>query len=114
MVARAQKEYEVTARNLRRLEALDQYLLEHFHITFGNRIMKQIRSYIPVYVACGGDELEALDDILSKKILRKLEMQNPIYLRSASAGLSAYFDELFGDDRMPLCKEFVARLQRTI
>ena len=114
MVARAQKEYEVTARNLRRLEALDQYLIEHFHITFGNRIMKQIRSYIPVYVACGGDELEALDDILSKKILRKLEMQNPIYLRSASAGLSAYFDELFGDDRMPLCKEFVARLQRTI
>ena len=108
------REYEITARNLRRLEELDKYLIEHFHITFGNRIMKQIRSYIPVYVACGGDELEALDDILSKKILRKLEMQNPIYLRSASAGLCAYFDELFGDDRMPLCKAFMERLQRTI
>jgi hypothetical protein len=76
--------------------------------------MKQIRNYIPVYVACGGDELEALDDILSKKVFRKLEMQNPIYLRSASAGLCAYLDELFGDDRMPLCKAFVTRLQRTI
>jgi hypothetical protein len=65
-------------------------------------------------VACGGDELEALDDILSKKILRKLEMQNPIYLRNASAGLCAYFDELFGDDRMPLCKDFMERLQRNI
>ena len=114
LAASAMREYEITARNMRRLEALDKYLIEHFHITFGNRIMKQIRNYIPVYVACGGDELEALDDILSKKVLRKLEMQNPIYLRSASAGLCAYLDELFGDDRMPLCKAFMARLQRTI
>ena len=110
----AMREYEVSARNLHRIEELDKYLIEHFQITFGNRIMKQIKSYIPVYVACGGDELEALDDILSKKVLRKLEMQNPIYLRSASAGLSAYLDELFGYDRMPLCKAFMARLQRTI
>ena len=114
MAERAMQEYEITARNMRRLEALDKYLIEHFHITFGNRIMKQIRCYIPVFVACGGDELEALDDILSKKILRKLEMQNPIYLRNASAGLCAYFDELFGDDRMPLCKDFMERLQRNI
>ena len=114
MAARAMQEYEITARNMRRLEELDKYLIEHFHITFGNRIMKQIRCYIPVFVACGGDELEALDDILSKKVLRKLEMQNPIYLRNASAGLCSYFYELFGDDRMPLCKEFMARLQRNI
>ena len=114
LVAQAMKEYEVTSRNLSRIAELDKYLIEHFQITFGNRIMKQIKSYVPVYVACGGDELEALDDILSKKVLRKLEMQNPIYLRSASAGLIAYLDELFGYDRMPLCKAFMARLQRTI
>lgn len=114
MASQAMREYEITARNLKRLEELDKYLIEHFHITFGNRIMKQIRCYIPVYVACGGDELEALDDILAKKVLRKLEMQNPIYLRSASAGLCSYLDELFGEDRMPLCKAFMARLQRTI
>ena len=114
LAERAMQEYELTSRNTHRLEALDKYLIEHFHITFGNRIMKQIRNYIPVFVACGGDELEALDDILSKKILRKLEMQNPIYLRNASAGLCAYFDELFGDDRMPLCKAFMERLQRNI
>ena len=114
LAEQAMREYEVTSRNLHRIELLDNYLIEHFQITFGNRIMKQIKNYIPVFVACGGDELEALDDILSKKVLRKLEMQNPIYLRSASAGLVAYLDELFGYDRMPLCKAFMARLQRTI
>ena len=109
---RAIKEFEVSRRNTKRLEELDKYLIDHFHITFGNRIMKQIRTYIPVYVACGGDELCALDDILSKKVIRKLETQNPIYLRNSAEGLLNYIDELFGADRMPLCKEHIHRLQR--
>ena len=74
--------------------------------------MKQIRQYIPVYVSCGGDELTALDDILSKKVIRKLETQNPIYLRNSAEGLLAYIDELFGADKMPMCTEYIHRLQR--
>ena len=97
---------------MKRLEELDKYLIEHFHITFGNRIMKQIQSYIPVYVSCGGEELEALDDILAKKIIRKLETQNPVYLRSAAEGLCNYLDELFGTDAMPICKSAIHRLER--
>ncbi len=108
----AMQEYELTGRNMKRLEELDKYLISHFHITFGNRIMKQIRQYVPVYVGCGGEELEALDDILSKKIIRKLETQNPVYLRSAAEGLCQYLDELFGHDRMMLCKNAIHRLER--
>ena len=112
LVDRAIKEFAVSKRNAKRLESLDKYLIEHFHITFGNRIMKQINTYIPVYVACGGDELTALDDILSKKVIRKLETQNPIYLRNSAEGLLAYIDELFGQDKMPICREHIHRLQR--
>ena len=112
LIKEATKEYEITKRNLKRLEQLDRYLIDHFHITFGNRIMKQICQYIPVYVSCGGGELEALDDILSKKIIRKLETQNPVYLRSAAEGLCNYLDELFGVDRMMLCKNAIHRLER--
>ena len=108
----AVKEYSVSQRNAKRLEEFDQYLIKHFHITFGNRIMKQIRTYIPVYVACGGAELTALDDILAKKVIRKLETQNPIYLRNSAEELLAFIDELFGTDKMPLCKEYIHRLQR--
>ena len=112
LVDKAIKEFGVSRRNIKRLEELDKYLIDHFHITFGNRIMKQIRTYIPVYVACGGDELCALDDILSKKVIRKLETQNPIYLRNSAEGLLSFIDELFGADKMPLCKEHIHRLQR--
>ena len=106
------REYAITNRNMRRLERLDEYMIKVFHITFGNRIMKQIKAYIPVYVACGGEELDALDDILSKKVLRKLETQNPVYIRSVVDGFCDYLDELFGQDKMKLCKDYVQRLKK--
>ena len=112
LVAEALEEYKVSKRNLKRLEEFDKYLIDHMHITFGNRIMKQIKTYIPVYVSCGGDELDALDDILSKKVIRKLETQNPIYLRNSVDGLIEYMNELFGADKMLLCKEHIHRLER--
>ena len=112
LVDAAVKEYAISARNRARLAELDAYLIDHFHITFGNRIMKQIQTYIPVFVSCGGEELVALDDILSKKVIRKLETQNPIYLRNAAEGLVSYIDELFGTDKMPLCKAHIRRLER--
>ena len=108
----ATREYAVSSRNRGRLKLLDEYLMEHFHITFGNRIMKQIDTYVPVFIACGGDELVALDDILAKKVLRKLETQNPIYLRASADGLLAYLDELFGEGRMASCRATVERIKR--
>ena len=112
LVESAKKEYEISARNRRRLEMFDEYLISHFHVTFGNRIMKQILTYIPVYIACGGEELFALDDILSKKVIRKLESQNPIYFKNAADGLIAYMDDLFGAENMTLCKEHIKRILR--
>ena len=112
LTALALSEYGITDRNLRRIRKLDEYMISKFHITFGNRIMKQIRTYVSVFVACGGEELVAIDDILSKKVMRKLESQNPVYVRKAADGLCAYLDDLFGQDKMPLCKEAIRRIER--
>ena len=111
LVDEAMQQYKMTYRNKKRIQRLDDYLIKHFHITFGNRIMKQINQYVPVMIACGGDELEAIDDILAKKVLRKLESQNPIYVRNAADGLRTYLDELFGQDKMQSCKAYLTRLE---
>ena len=108
---KAQKEYEITRRNLKRLEAMDEFMKEHFKITFGNRIMKQIKAYVPIYIGCGGEELEALDDILAKKVMRKLGMQNPVYLRSQADKFCRRIDELFGEENMRQCKDVIQRLK---
>ena len=114
LFARAQREYDLSDRNLRRIKQLDAYMIQTFHITFGNRIMKQIRTYVPVLVACGGSELEALDDILSRKVFRKLESKNPVYVKQMAESVCAYLDELFGEDKMPLCKEAIRLIEQNI
>lgn len=111
LIVEARKEYEISRRNLRRIAQLDAYLTAHFQITFGNRIMTQIRNYVPVIVACGGSELSALDDIMSKKVLRKLETKNMVYVKSAAPGLISYLDELFGEGQMTLCREYIQNIE---
>lgn len=114
LMDRAQREYDISDRNVRRIKKLDEYMIKTFHITFGNRIMKQIRNYVPVLVACGGTEEEALDDILSRKVFRKLESKNPVYVKQMAEGLCGYLDELFGEDKLPLCKETVRLIEQNV
>ena len=111
---RAWREYALSDRNMRRIKRLDEYMIQTFHITFGNRIMKQIRAYVPVLVACGGTELEALDDILSRKVFRKLESKNPVYVKQMADGVCGYLDELFGEDKMALCKEAIRLIEQNV
>lgn len=114
LVRKAQKQYSMTDRNLRRIRQLDKYLIENFQITFGNRIMQQIRNYVPVMIASGGSELSAIDDILSKKVLRKLEAKNLAYVKSAAPGLISFIDELFGEDELIQCKEYILHFEMNI
>jgi len=95
-----------------RLARLDAYLADVFRISFGNRIMKQIEAYIPIMLACGGSEAEALDDILARKILRKLEQLSPAYVKSEADALLSLLDELFGEGTMLQSRNYIERITR--
>lgn len=91
---------------------LDLYVIEKFRVAFGNRIMKQLRIFVPVYIACGGTELEGIDYILATKVFRKFESLNLSLIRDEIDGLMDYLDALFGVDSMKDCKEYLGRLKR--
>ena len=114
LINKAKKEYGITGRKMRQIRELDKYMMDNFHITFGNRIMKQLKEYVSSYISCGGTEEEAIDDMIAKKIMRKLETQNPVYVRNAIDGLCAHIEEVFGADKMTLTKEYLRHLERTI
>lgn len=112
LIDKAQEEYSLTERNLRRIKQLDEYMIKTFHLTFGNRIMKQIYSYVPVMVACGGKEIEAIDDILARKVFRKLEAKNPVYVRQQAEGLINYINDLFGNNNLKQCVKVITTLEQ--
>ena len=107
------EDYPVDPRYLEMIEDLDTYVIKKFRVAFGNRIMKQLKIFVPVYVACGGDPLEGIDHILATKVFRKFEMLNLSLIRDEIKGLINYLNTLFGKDTMKSSIEFLDRLQRT-
>lgn len=112
LVQDALSRYGISQDNREKMEAVDRYLLETFHITHGNRIRRQMQQFVAVYLACGGTEEEALDDFLVKKVLRRLEGQNPVVIAKASKGLSVKLEELFGENAMPLSQNYLHFLRQ--
>ncbi|MBO5304878.1 MAG: hypothetical protein J6A99_04295, partial [Clostridia bacterium] len=109
---KAQEEHKVSEENLKKFEDMDNYVIEHFRLAFGNRIVKQLREFVPVYVACGGTEIDGLDYVLCNKILRKFESLNLAYIRDEVDDYIKYLDDNFGKENMTECKEYLTRLKK--
>ena len=67
---KAQAEITMSTKVMDSFKKVDEYIQQNFKIAFGNRIMKQIKLFVPVYVACGFTEVQGLDYMLANKILR--------------------------------------------
>lgn len=92
---------------------VDEFVSKNFKITFGNRIMKQIRSFVPAYVACGGKDIEALDLFVTYKIFRKFESLNISFLQQEVAQLITLLDKLFGKGSFPVATNYLLELLKT-
>ncbi len=105
--------YPVSQEILDKLEILNDYLIKNFRLAFGNRIMKQIGDYVPCFIACGGTELQAIDFMIAKKVLRKFESLSLGFMKDELTRFNTYLDKLFGKNTMVICKEYVERLKKT-
>lgn len=112
MFQEAMDNYAISEESKAKLEEVDNYVIQHFRITFGNRILKQIYAFVPCYVACGGSEVDGIDFILSKKIIRKFSSLNIGYLKDEIDGFILYLNEVFGDENMNVCKADLLQLKK--
>ncbi len=112
MFAQAKKDYPISKEMMAKLEDMDSYVIKHFRLAFGNRIMKQIRDFIPCYIACGGTEIDAIDFMVAKKILRKFESLNLGFIKDELHKFVIYLDKNFGKQNMTICKEYVNRMAK--
>ena len=111
MFQRAKVDHPISDEMLDNLQKLDQYLQTRFKLAFGNRIMKQMYDFIPVYVACGGTELGAMDYIIARKVLKKFESMNVSFVRDEITGLINYIEKTFGKAGMEDSKAYLRRIQ---
>ncbi len=108
----AKIKYPLSEENLKKLEDMDSYVIKHFRLAFGNRIMKQLKDFVPCYVACGGTEIDGIDFMVAKKILRKFESLNMGFIKDELHKFVLYLDKTFGKANMQICKEYLNRMQK--
>ena len=112
LFSEAMKDNPISEDTLNKINEMDDYVIKHFRIAFGNRIVAHMKKFVPVYVACGGDEVDGVDYFIARKILRKFEQLNISYIRDEIDGYIEFLDKTFGKGKMKECEEYLLRLKK--
>lgn len=107
----AKIDHPVSEEAMENMQKLDSYLVTRFRLSFGNRIMKQLYDFVPVYVACGGTEVGGMDYIIARKVLKKFESMNVSFVRDEITGLIDYIEKTFGKGMMPDSCAYLERIR---
>ena len=114
LFAEAKKNHPLSSEMEQKIEEMDDYVIKHFRIAFGNRIVKQMRDFVATYVECGGTEVDGVDYYIARKILRKFEQLNLAYIRDEIDPYIEFLDKTFGRDHFNECKEYLNRLKKMV
>lgn len=110
----AKEKNPLTAEMTKKIDEMDDYVIKHFRIAFGNRIVKQLKDFVATYVECGGKEVDGVDYYIARKILRKFEQLNLAYIRDEIDGFVTFLDKEFGKENFKECKEYLLRLKKMV
>lgn len=109
----ALSKYDISDEMLDKISQLDDYVIHHFRIAFGNRIVKQLHSFVATYVACGGTEVDAIDYYLARKVIYKFERLNLNAIRDEIQPFIKFLNSNFGENNFTECKEILNRILKS-
>jgi len=106
----AKKQFPISQTMIEKFEALDNFVIKKFRLAFGNRILKQLESFIPIFVGCGGTEVDGFDFIFTNKVLKKFEALNIAFLKDQLKELDVQLDKLYGKGTFPMAHTYIDNL----
>lgn len=112
--AKGNPDNQMDQNDYKKFSTICDYIYEEFDITFGNRILNQIAQLVPVFVACGGKKEEALDFILSRKILVKLEGRFEEYILTGLKQLLTLLAKTYGSGNFKKSEKVIKNLIRKL
>ena len=104
------RQYPISEDMLKKFDTLDNFVIKKFRLAFSNRILKQLDTFIPVYVGCGGSEVDGFDFIFTNKVLKKFESLNIAFLKDELKELDAQLDKLYGKGNFKMAHDYIANL----
>lgn len=111
-LAKKNPKFNLTEEEQAKFDGLCKFIADTFEIKFGNRIIRQIENFLPVYVALGGSKEEALDHMFATKVMRKLDAKYESYMDAALVKLERYVIKEYGKDGFQLTQEIIKSYKR--
>ena len=112
--AKDNKEFHMNQADFDKLYKVTNFISEQFDIVFGNRILHQIEELIPVYVATGGKKEEAIDFLLSRKVISKIEGRFEEYVKGALKELLQIIAETYGTNVLVRSEKTIQSIMRRL
>ena len=105
---------KMTQADYDKLFNITNYIYDQFEVAFGNRVMNQIEQLVPIFVASGGKKENALDFILARKVLVKLEGRFEEFVKPALKNILDLLDKTYGSKEFPLSRKQINSLIRKL
>ena len=112
--ARVDKNKRLSKQETEKFLNICDFMKEAFDVRFGNRIMVQIESFVPVYVALGGTKEEALDFMFARKILRKVDGMFEDFVKDELLKLSKLITATYGKDVFKETEKLIAKFTKRL
>ena len=110
----ANEDNHMNQSDYKKFNRITDFVYNEFDIAIGNRIMAQVENLVPVYVACGGTKEEAVDFLLSRKLIAKIEGRFEEYVKGALKQLNALIEETYGAGVLKRCEQTIKSLMRRL
>lgn len=104
------EENHLTKEDLQKFNTITDYIYDEFDVAFGNRILNQIETIVPLYIALGGKKEEILDFMLTRKVLCKLEGRFEDFVKPALKNLLVLLDKTYGKGDFPNSAAYINKL----
>ena len=112
--ALSKEENKLSQYDYDKMNAICNFVYEQFDIAIGNRILNQIDNIVPVFVACGGKKETAIDFMLSKKLIGKIEGRFEDYVKGALKDLLDLINKTYGEGVLVRCEKTIKNIMRML
>ncbi|MBR4420490.1 MAG: hypothetical protein IKT32_06375 [Clostridia bacterium] len=107
-------EFKLNKEDYDKLNAIGEFVYDQFGIAIGNRILTQIDNIVPVFVASGGTKETAIDFMISKKLVSKIEGRFEEYVKTALKQLLDLIAKTYGEKVLPKTEKVINNILRTL
>ena len=99
--------YSVDEELWKRVDRLEDYAQRYASFSIGNKLWLALEKFAYVYLACGGNETEALDEATAAKLIAPLMILLNGKLSSDDQSFADTVETMFGEDHAEACKKLI-------